>query len=282
MMESIQTQPRAAQAQASEPWQLKIFRRSLKKQQKRTALLRMLDDVRGQACLLITCGDNNGALNWHFKQHGGNWTWADAEHESTQQISILTGDPVLTMDKDKPLLPVADNQFDVVMTIDVHEHLREVNQLNRELARIVKRNGRVIVTTPGGEPGKLANRLKHWLGMRTQDYGHVVDGYAIHEHQAQLREVGLIPVASSSYSRFFTELAELMINFAYVKVLAKKSKAKVEQGQIAPQNQDQLKSVEKSYKMYSRIYPLLWAFSMLDNLIRSRQGYAVIVAARKA
>ena len=61
-----------------EPWQLEMFKRSLKKQQKLQALLDIMGDVSGQRCLLVTCGDNNGALNWHFRTHGGEWSWAES------------------------------------------------------------------------------------------------------------------------------------------------------------------------------------------------------------
>jgi hypothetical protein len=74
---------------------------------------------------------------------------------------------------------------------------------------------------------------------------------------------------------------ELLINFAYVKVLSKRSKAKVEKGQIAPQNIDQVKSVEKTLKLYSVLYPFFLLVSKLDFLDLSKRGYAVVVAARK-
>src|SRR5690606_26742175 len=99
---------------------LKMFSRSLKKQQKFHALAQLLGNIGSQRCLLITCGDNNGALNWHFKNLGGEWHWADAERESINQISELTGDPVSQMDKNEPSLPFADGYFDIVVTIDVH------------------------------------------------------------------------------------------------------------------------------------------------------------------
>lgn len=281
-MKSLQVNSAEHLAHGGDLWQLKLFRRTLKKQQKLQALLKLIGPLSAQhACILITCGDNNGALNWHFKRHGGRWTWADAEHASTEQIGEVTGDPVLQIDKDAPMLPVADNTFDLVVTIDVHEHLQDTQLLNRELARIVKPGGRVVVTTPGGDPRKLANRLKHGLGMHTRDYGHVVDGYDIPALRSQLSAANLKPEATSSYSRFFTELVELAINFAYVKVLSKKSQAKVEQGQIAPQSQEQLKSVEKTYKLYSLIYPFIWLISRLDYLLPCTEGHAVIVAARK-
>lgn len=280
-MESSTTQPADGRSLSQEPWQLKLFRKSLKKQQKLKTLLKVMGDVNGQKCLLITCGDNNGAMNWHFKQHGGTWSWADAERDSITQISQMTGDPVAEMDKDHPALPFADDSFDLVMTIDVHEHLQNPPAVNRELARMTRPGGRVIVTTPNGDAKKLAVRIKLLIGMRPEDYGHQVIGYDVPDLEKQLQQVGLKPYADSSYARFFTEIMELLINFAYVKVLSKRSQAKVEKGQIAPQNIDQVKSVEKTLKLYSVLYPFFLLVSKLDFLDLSKRGYAVIVAARK-
>ena len=280
-MQSSGYQTTGMPAHEQEPWQLKMFHRSLKKQQKVRTLLEVLGPLQDQRCLLVTCGDNNGALNWMFKQHGGAWSWADAEEESTAQISALLGDPVAAMDKENPALSFPDDYFDFVMTIDVHEHLRNPQAANAELERVTKPGGTVIVTTPNGDETKLATRIKKLVGMRPADYGHFVVGYDIPDLERQLQAVGLKPYARASYSKFFTEIVELGINFLYVRVLSRRSKAKVQTGQIAPQNEDQIRSVEKSYKMYSLLYPFINAFSKLDVLAGSQRGYAVVVAARK-
>jgi len=273
---------------ASEPtvekndiWQLQLFRKSLKKQQKLKALEELIGDNHDEECLLITCGDNNGAMNWHLKKNGGIWSWADAERDSIDQISEVTGDKVSEMDKDNPSLPFSENSFDVIITIDVHEHLSIPGLVNQELARLVRPGGRVIVTTPNGDEKKLVTRIKKFIGMRPEDYGHYVVGYDAPQLEGQLEQVNLTPYQDSSYSKFFTEMVELLINFAYVKVLSKRSVAKVEKGQIAPQNINQVKSVEKTLKLYSLVYPIFLAISKLDFLDRSPRGYAVIVAARK-
>jgi hypothetical protein len=78
-----------------------------------------------------------------------------------------------------------------------------------------------------------------------------------------------------------TEMLELSINFLYVKILSKKSKSKVEEGTIAPATGDQLKSVEKTYRMYALIYPVFWLISRLDSLLFFSRGYAVMVSGRK-
>lgn len=264
-----------------EPWQLKLFRKSLKKQQKLKALEKILGQNSDRTCLLITCGDNNGAMNWHLRNTGGEWSWADAERDSIAQISEVTGDDVTEMDKDNPSLPFPDNTFDVVITIDVHEHLLKPELVNRELARLVKPGGRVIVTTPNGDEKKLVTRIKLLIGMRPEDYGHYVIGFDVPQLNEQLENVRLNPSQNSSYSRFFTEMLELVINFFYVKILSKRSQAKVEKGQIAPQNLGQVKSVEKTLRLYSFLYPVFLVISKLDFLDRSPRGYAVIVAAKK-
>lgn len=264
-----------------EPWQLKLFRKSLKKQQKLKALEKILGQNPDRICLLITCGDNNGAMNWHLRNTGGKWSWADAERDSIAQISEVTGDDVAEMDKDNPSLPFPDNTFDVIITIDVHEHLLKPELVNRELARLVKPGGKVIVTTPNGDEKKMVTKIKLSIGMRPEDYGHYVIGYDVPQLNEQLESVRLDPYQDASYSRFFTELLELVINFVYVKILSKRSQAKVEKGQIAPQNLGQVKSVEKTLNLYTFLYPVFLAISKLDFLDRSPRGYAVIVAAKK-
>ena len=268
-------------SEEKEPWQLKLFRKSLKKQQKLKALEKILGQNSDRICLLITCGDNNGAMNWHLRNTGGKWSWADAERDSIAQISEVTGDEVAEMDKDNPSLPFPDNTFDVIITIDVHEHLLKPELVNRELARLVKPGGRVIVTTPNGDEKKLVTKIKLSIGMRPEDYGHFVIGYDVPQLNEQLENVRLDPYQNASYSRFFTEMLELVINFVYVKILSKRSQAKVEKGQIAPQNLGQVKSVEKTLNLYSFLYPVFLAISKLDFLDRSPRGYAVIVAAKK-
>jgi SAM-dependent methyltransferase len=265
----------------AESWQLQMFRRSLKKPQKLRALLEVMGPVQDQACLLVTCGDNNGALNWHFRQAGGRWNWADAEQESQEQISELTGDPVSRFDKADPRLPFADNFFDLVMAIDVHEHLESPASLNHELARVAKQGGRVVVTTPSGDPSRMANRLKRWVGMRKEDYGHIVDGYDHAALEQQLRQVQLQPGRTASYSGFFTEVIELILNLAFVKIMARRSRAGIQAGQIAPQNRKQMRSVAKPYRLYAWLYPFFLAVSRLDSLGPFRRGHAAIIVATK-
>ncbi len=266
---------------SNKPWQLKMFDRSLKKKMKVAALIRHFPALTGRKCLLLTCGDNNGAINYHLRGLGGDWTWCDFESENIAAMEQLLAEKVLALDKKEMKLPFADNSFDLVVSIDVHEHLADPQPVSNEMARVAREGGKVVMTTPNGDERKLVVRLKRLVGMREQDYGHVRLGFDVPDLEKLLRTAGLRPCASSSYSRFFTEFLELVINFAYVKVLAKKSKVRVEKGSIAPASQEHLRSVKKSYLFYSILYPFFLAFSQLDRLLFWQRGYAVIVEADK-
>jgi len=262
------------------PWQIKMFNKGLKKQLKVRALQKHFGDLAGKECLLITCGDNNGATNIRLREMGGNWTWADFENNSISEMEGLLQEKVHFEDKETGKIHFADNSFDLVVTIDVHEHLEDPSTVTKELRRIVKDDGRVIVTTPNGNEKKLAVRIKHLVGMSAKEYGHFRVGFDVPDLQELLVAAGLKPLRHSSYSKFFTEILELALNFTYVKILAKKSKAKVEEGVIAPTTKDQLDSVKKSYRAYALVYPFFWTISQLDWFLYFTRGHAVIVEAK--
>ncbi|MBN1249988.1 MAG: class I SAM-dependent methyltransferase, partial [Anaerolineae bacterium] len=119
-----------------EPWQLQMFGRSLKKRQKLENLLAVAGNVGAQKCLLVTLGDNNGALNWHFRAHGGNWTWGDVGGENLAEMSEFLGEPVLHTPEDA--LPFADGEFDCVVSIDCLEHLNDDQRFLSELRRVLR------------------------------------------------------------------------------------------------------------------------------------------------
>lgn len=260
------------------PWQIKMFRRSIKKQQKLEALLELLGDTSGKKCLLVTCGDNNGALNWYFRQHGGTWTWADVSGENNDQISQLLNEPVLALREDHFELP--DDQFDCVISIDVLEHLPQDQPFLHELKRVLKPGGKAVVTVPNGDDGLLANRIKWKLGMTPEVYGHTRAGYTVAELSKSIETAGLQPQASGGYSRFFTEMIELVINYGYVRVLSKK-RGGAQPGHIAPVSSGELKTHGMAYRLYSLIFPFAWAISRLDGLMPRRTDNAVVVAAVK-
>jgi SAM-dependent methyltransferase len=265
---------------AAAPWQLEMFELSLKKRQKLRMLLELLGPLDRQRCLLLTHGDNPGSLNYHLRAAGGAWTWAELDDAGIHQMEELLGEAVHNARLEN--LPFPDGAFDRVVVVDVHEHVDDVRPLNLELARITAAGGMVLVTTPGGNRRLPVAMLKRWVGMDDAAYGHRVQGYRTEELEEMLEAVGLEPEGRSAYSRFFTEMVELAINFVYVKVLGRRRDGGgPEAGEIAPRSRDDLDSVGGAYRAYRRVFPLIRAFSALDRLIPGRGGYAVGVAATK-
>jgi SAM-dependent methyltransferase len=268
---------RYPEARHPEAWQLEMFSRSLKKRQKLQSLLQLIGTTDGKRCLLITNGDNTGALNYHFRAHGGDWTWVENEGEHVAEMAALLGAPVLRGAPDA--IPVESSSQDLVLSIDVHEHLDDCAPFNRELARVACPGGLIVVSTPNGDPRKPVARLKTLVGMNEEQYGHKVVGYTIPQHEEMLRAAGMEPLRSASYSGVVTETIELAINFLYVKVLGKGSGTRA--GTIAPVSGSQLRAVGLPYKVYSLLFPLLVLVSSLDRLLPFGEGYAVSVVARR-
>lgn len=264
--------------QTQEPWQLQMFRRSLKKQLKLKALLELVGDVTDQRCLLVTCGDNNGALNWHFRVHGGDWTWGDVAGENLAEMSELLGEPVQFIREDH--FPFTDDQFDCIVAIDVLEHLDDEQPFLCELRRVLQPGGRVIVTVPNGDPKLLANRIKWRMGMTPEVYGHTRAGYTLAELRHSIVQAGFTPVGNGGYSRFFTEMMELIINFGYVFVLSRKKDGAMHR-QIAPTSSGELKTHGVAYRLYTLVYPMMGLASELDGLLSAKTDNAVIVVAVK-
>jgi SAM-dependent methyltransferase len=266
-------------AAAQRPWQLQVFDVSLKKRQKLVMLTDLIGPLDRQRCLLVTKGDNPGSLNFHLAALGGTWTWCELEADGIPAMESFLGQKV--HHGNEASLPFPDASFDRVVVVDVHEHLAVPDALDREVARLLVAGGMAIVTTPNGNERLPVARLKRVLGMGPAAYGHIVQGFQAEELEARLRAVGLVPEARGAYSRFFTELVELAINFTWVKVLSRRKGAKRVQGEIAPRTQAQLGSVGGAFKAYRAVFPVVRAVAALDALLPGKGGYAVGVRARR-
>ena len=280
--------------QGEVPWQLAMFRKGLKKRLRLASLKKLLLPIRDdERCLLLTCGDNNGAMNYYLRELGGRWSWADLENTSIAEMSLLLGEPVTHVAEDS--LPYADASFDRIVVIDVHEHVDEPGIVTREIVRILRPGGQLIITTPNGDETKLAVRIKSLVGMSVETYGHTRVGLTSDEIERLMTAAGVRPILTTTFSRFFTETLELTINFLYVKVLRrspKPAKARDASGghaadghadhsEIAPATAEQLRKVQTSYRIYSAIFPFYWLISQLDHLLFFREGYCVVVEGKR-
>lgn len=270
------------------PWQLEVFDKTLKKRQKYQELQGRLPNLAAKDCLLITCGDNNGAMNFHFRANGGRWQWADVEGDANADIEQLLGEPVVHLDP--AAFPYDDQSFDCIVVVDVIEHLEDDAPFFQEVQRVSKPGGILLVTVPIDDERKIANRLKERAGMGLSFYGHTRMGYSIPELNTAVSRSGFAPDMSGTFIRPVTELLELGINFGYVFTLnRKKGSSKPERQDaspghpvaISPTTGSAFNSHSGAFRLYSLAFPVLKAITFLDKLIPFVDGHAVVVRARR-
>jgi ubiquinone/menaquinone biosynthesis C-methylase UbiE len=274
---SLMTEEEASVA-AEESWQLQMFRRSLKKQEKIRTLLSLLPSADSKKCLDVTNGDNTGSLNYFFRKNGGRWVSTDLERRNLPAMKDVLGKSVLQLGDDSFCFP--DDSFDIVVSIDVLEHMNDERPFLRELYRVTKPGGTAIVTVPNGDRRLLANKMKNFIGMTPEKYGHVRAGYTVDELSDVVSQAGFRVRQGGGYSKFFMESLELIINSMYVLVM-NKDEDESEQGVIAPTSQEALNTHGLSYKLYSMMFPVFWLISRLDRLLFWGGHYAVVVTATK-
>jgi ubiquinone/menaquinone biosynthesis C-methylase UbiE len=110
-----------------------------------------IGDVGGLKILEVACG--RGGLLRELSQRGANVTGCDFSFPALQASSGKLGSPEQMMrtsllQADLLALPFADESFDVVVSCETIEHVREVETATREMHRVTRKGGRLLLTTP--------------------------------------------------------------------------------------------------------------------------------------
>jgi len=257
-------------------WQLEVFKKAFKKNLKLRHLLSLIKEIdTGEMCLDICHGDNTGGLSYYFRKHGGRWVTADLEGKNPPVMKQLLKKRVLTLDSAG--IAFKSSIFDRIVLIDVLEHLVEEKDFLSEIGRILKPKGIIYVTCPDQHKRLLGNKIRYTLGMPPERYGHVRPGYTLDELQVIVEKAGFKVVERGSYSKFFTEMIELAINYGYIFRLKKGMKGVA----IAPTSQKDLTTHGIAYKLFSLAHPFLLLVSKLDSLLFLEEDYCVTVVAKK-
>jgi SAM-dependent methyltransferase len=260
----------------TEPWQLQLYSKSLKKKQTVNALLERLPSAQGKLCLEVGCG--TGLTSHFLRQRGGTWVSTDFERDHVRSARQMVGERVLqTSDAD---LPFRSAGFDLVAAINFLEHIEDDNTFFHEMVRVLKPGGDFLFMAPKGESGRPGYALKRVLGFTAdhEGFGHARDGYPPDAVRSLFDRHGLVLAGMQDYCRFFTETIEDLLNYAYHRK-SMQGKATEQQdfhGDTAPMSAEALNKVGTAYKLYSAVYPALRAWTMLDNLIPFSPGYMMV------
>jgi SAM-dependent methyltransferase len=257
-----------AEPASARDWALALYRRSVLKQRKVEEIVRSLGETGGLRCLDL--GSDNGVVSLLLRERGGAWASGDLTEEAAVSIRSLVGADVHLVAADR--LPFPDAAFDRVVVVDMLEHAPDETAFARELARVTKPGGRLVVNTPHLKRTAL-RRVRHALGQTDEKHGHLRPGYTP-ERLRELLSPGFELTGHRTYSRFFSEAVDTALNWG-VERLGKKSSAKgmvVTGGDLARHR--------KAFRLYSLIYPFVWALSRLDVLVPA-SGYMLIATAKR-
>lgn len=256
-------------------WALALFNRSVLKQAKWDRIAEYLQDPTGKTNLDL--GADNGVISYLLRQRGGLWSSGDLDPSAVASIRQLVGTDVHQLDGGTT--PFADAAFDQIVIVDFLEHISHDREFVRELARILKPGGRLIVNVPHLKPRSLLNRFRHSIGLTDEWHGHLRPGYSL-PGLTQLLQPHFEVERSRTYSRTFSELVDTILNGVYHALNQRKRTGPASQkGNIVSQRD--LHQHRKQFLLLRTLYPFFWVTTRLDALLLLQEGYKLIVQARR-
>jgi SAM-dependent methyltransferase len=250
-------------------WAHLMLRRSPLKQRKFDKIVSFIGDTTQRVCLDL--GSDNGVISLLLRERGGTWHSADLIPETVDAIRTMVGERVDLVRDD--FTPYADGQFDLVVVVDLLEHLERDQLFAQELARIVRPGGQLVVNVPNPREGML-RRLRFWLGQTDEAHGHVRPGYSLPALERLFGDYFEFE-RHHSYSRVCSELVDTVITGALD--LLKGSRGK--KGTVVTANDTA--RMQKSFALFAVISPILRLMVRLDEYLPWMHGNMLIASARR-
>jgi len=241
------------------------------KQAKWRALSSLVGRTEGMDALDL--GSDNGVISWLFRRQGGCWTSADLTEETVTAIRAMVGERVHHLTGST--LPFPDAAFDLVVVVDLLEHVADDRRLLTEIARCLRPGGRAVLNVPNLKPLGVLPPIRHAIGLTDAWHGHLRAGYSRETLEALL-PAGLRIVGARSYSRFFSHLLDTALNWAFLR----KSRGRAvstAKGMVVTGGQVDAKSV----RTLRTVYPAMRSVAALDALLPWTRGYALAVELEK-
>jgi len=76
-------------------------------------------------------------------------------------------------------LPIPDNSIDVVLSLDLIEHIEQDEKLIEEISRVLKTEGKLILTTPCENGVSFPFLTRDQIEALAKQWGHVREGYSL-------------------------------------------------------------------------------------------------------
>jgi SAM-dependent methyltransferase len=245
--------------------QLALFEASVLKQAKWRQLRRAAGPIGDVDALDL--GADNGVISSLFRREGGRWTSADLTAETTEAIRSMVGERVVRLPDDSSL-PFGDAAFDLVVVIDLLEHLDDDRSLLAELARCTRPGGRVVLNVPHAKPRALLRPVRDALGLTDAWHGHRHAGYTPTSLAALLPPM-LRLSSTTTYSRFFSHALDTALNWAYLRGSRGRARSTAK-GMVV------LGGAGQGGRALRVLHPALRTIASLDALLPWTSGYMLL------
>jgi len=127
------------------------------------AVLRLLRDFRARAVLDVGCGDGSITVEV-ARAVGAEEVYCVEISERAAQIAASRGIKVFVGDVSRDPIPLSSESVDLAVALDVIEHLLNPDHMLREVRRVIKPSGLLVVSTVN--LGNWLNRLIFLLGYQ--------------------------------------------------------------------------------------------------------------------
>lgn len=258
---------------APSPAAIRLYDKSVLKQAKFRALSRYVGDPARRRCLDL--GADNGVLSYLLRERGGSWASADLSAKAVQAIHDLVGGTVCRIDGRR--LPFAGESFDLVVVIDMLEHVDDDRGLVAEIARVLRPSGELVVNVPHHKRWSVTRPLRQAAGLTDEWHGHVRPGYDV-EALERLLEPSFALVEHDTYGKVFSEILDIALNYAYARRRGTTA-AETAKGTIVTATD--VAAHETDFRRLSRLYPALKLFAGADVLCAGASGHSLVARARK-
>lgn len=175
---------------------------------------------------VLDIGCSWGGSSYYFMKLVNRIVGVDIDRDSMKDAKEILGKnyykfaPICS---DATCLPFKEETFDIVMCIEIIEHITEDKLFIKELHRVLKKGGYLYLTTPNSSvpPNRFdpAPLVPKWLKPDPSQldavygqYGHVRDGYTSVEIENVLEESGF-EIEKHDYA--FKRIGRIVLGFVY-------------------------------------------------------------------
>lgn len=236
-------------------WQQKLFKRSVRRQMRLQKIKELIGITTNQSCLEITAGD--GMISARLREGGGRWKTLVLSSAAKASLEWFIDDPVEIFQL--PAINEADGTFDLVVIVDALERVRDDYAFIKECHRVLKSDGRLVVTAARKMVCLGTCPLRSMTGLSWRAKGLERPGYTSGEFFEVLKDGFDVP-ETDSYSTCCVEVPGLICE-----ALANKMAG-------GPYNMPGEKTGTEEFYHYTKlnafallVYPLMWVLSRLEE-----------------